>query len=47
MIRCMDMDNKQLFDVKSRDITIYSVETSDIHRGEAEVDSILARLNKS
>ena len=45
-IRKVD-DNKQLSDIKSSDITIYSVETSDIRRREAESDIILSRLNKS
>ena len=33
--------------IETSDIMIYTVETSDIRRGEAESDIILARLNKS
>ena len=34
----------QLSAIEASDITIYTVETSDIRRGEAESDIILARL---
>ena len=40
-------DNKQLSDTEVWYITIYSVEISDIQRGEAELDITSSRLNKS
>ena len=37
----------QLSAIETSDIMIYTGETSDIRRGEAESDIILARLDKS